>query len=190
MTARLRPGKVYRTEEFTRYDSNPTRWASKLVERGELRRLRHGLYHVPRTGAFGDVPPSEDELLRAYFRGRPYLRTGPAVWNGLGLGTTVVEVTPLVYNTTRSGEVELGGRRFELRRVQFPEDPDREYFVIDLLENAERAGADRTELKGALAAAVAKGRFAPELLRDQARKYGTRATRDLVETALAAAQAR
>jgi hypothetical protein len=91
----LQRGMVYRTEDFTRYDSNPTRWASKQVKQGRLRRLRHGLYHVPRKGVFGEVPPSEDELLRAYFRKRRYLRTGPMVWNGLGLGATAVEATPL-----------------------------------------------------------------------------------------------
>lgn len=184
----LQRGKVYRTEDFTRYDSNPTRWASKLVKQGKLRRLRHGLYHVPRKSAFGEVPPSEDELLRAYFRRRPYLRTGPAIWNGLGLGTTAVDAIPLVYNTTRTGEVELGGRRFELRRVRFPGTPEREYFVVDLLENTDRAGADRNELRDALAQAVAKGRFDPDRLGDRARQYGTRETQRLVETALAAAQ--
>lgn len=180
---RLRMGRVYRTEDLSRFDRNPTRLASKLVREGKLRRLRKGLYHAPRWSAFGEVPPSEDELLRAFFRGRPYLRTGPSVWNTLGLGTTAVEALPLVYNTTRTGELELGGRRFELRRVRFPRKPDLEYFVVDLLENARRAGVELETVHRALAAALAAGRFDSEQLLDRASEYGTRATLELVQEA-------
>lgn len=180
----LRPGKVYRTEYFRRFDKNPTRFVSKLVKRGELRPLRKGLYHAPRPSAFGAVPPTEAALLAAFFRGRPYLRTGPSVWNTLGLGTTGVEAVPLVYNTTQTAEVELGGRRFEFRRVSFPSKPSLEYFVVDLLENTERAGVDRETIQDALAKAVTAGRFDPERLVMMAQRYGTRATKEVVETAI------
>jgi len=184
----LRPGKVYRTEYFRRFDRNPTRFASKLVKRGELQQLRKGLYHAPRPSAFGAVPPTEAALLSAFFRGRPYLRTGPSVWNSLGLGTTGVEAVPLVYSTTQTGEVELGGRRFEFRRVSFPSRPALEYFVVDLLENTERAGVDRKTIQDALSRAVAAGRFDPERLITMAQRYGTRATEEVVEAAIQAEQ--
>ena len=183
-TPRLRRGRVYRTEDFSRFDRNPTRLASKLVREGKLRRLRKGLYHAPRRSAFGEVPPSEEELLRAYFRGRPYLRTGPSVWNTLGLGTTAVEALPLVYNTTCTGEVELGGRRFELRRVRFPRQPDPEYFVVDLLENVQRTGVELERVRRALTAALEGGRFEFGRLLDRVSEYGTRATSELVREAL------
>lgn len=181
-TPQIRKGRVYRTEDLSRYDTNPTRLASRLVREGKLRRLRKGLYYAPRQSAFGEAPPSENELLRAYFRGRPYLRTGPSVWNSLGLGTTAVEAVPLVYNTTRTGEVRLGGRRFELRRVGFPRKPDREYFVVDLLENARRAGADLDNIRGSLAAALKAGRFDTGRLLARASEYGTCATQELVRS--------
>lgn len=183
-TPRLKRGRVYRTEDLSRFDKNPTRLASKLVQAGKLRRLRKGLYHAPRWSAFGEVPPSEDELLRAYFRGRPYLRTGLSVWNTLGLGTTAVEAVPLVYNTTHTGEVELGGRRFELRRVRFPREPDPEYFVVDLLENTRRAGVELERVHRALKVALGAGRFDSEQLLGRASEYGTRATFQLVREAL------
>jgi hypothetical protein len=117
---RLMRGKVYRTEDLSPFDKNPTRLASKLVRAGKLRRLRMGLYHAPFLSAFGEVPPSEDELLRAYFRGRRYLRTGPSVWNALGLGTTGVEAVPLVYNTTRTENAVRAGVELEsVRRGGF-----------------------------------------------------------------------
>ncbi|MDT8437086.1 MAG: hypothetical protein RRA92_10075 [Gemmatimonadota bacterium] len=187
---RLRKGRVYRTEDFSRFDRNPTRLAARLVRQGDLRRLRKGLYHAPRHGAFGEVPPSEDELLRAFFRGRPFLRTGPGVWNGLGLGSTAVEALPLVYNTTRTEEVELGGRRFELRRVRFPRSPDPEFFVVDLLENANRAGIDLEAVGRALAGALRAGRFVGARLGERAAEYGTLATAELVREARRNAEVR
>lgn len=178
---RLRKGKVYRTEDFARFDANPTRYAARLVEQGKLRSLRHGLFYAPVRSVFGDVPPSEEQLLESFFRGKPYLRTGPSRWNSLGLGSTSVEVVPLVYNTTRTGELELAGRRFELRRVDFPSDPDPEYFVIDLLENVDRAGVARSDIEDALKAAVNGGRFDRDRLAARASEFGTRATQSLVK---------
>ncbi len=183
---RLEPGRVYRTEDLGRYDSNPTRLAGKLVRSGLLRQLRKGVYYAPEQSAFGEVPPSEAQFLKSLFRGRPYLRTGPSVWNTLGLGATAVEAVPLVYNTTRTGIVQLGGRQFEMRRVQFPRKPPPEYFVVDLLENLGRAGADAQTVHRALAAAVKSGRFDAMVLREMASRYAARATQKVVEEAIQA----
>jgi len=184
MEARLEPGKVYRTVDLRRYDQNPTRLAAKLVSAGRLRRLRKGLYYAPKQSIFGEVPPSEDEFLRSFFRGRPYLRSGPMVWNGLGLGATAVEATPLVYNTTRTGIVQVGGRRLELRRVAFPRRPSAEFFVVDLLENLGRAGVDADTVRRALRAAVKARRFQSDALLDMAARYGGRATSAIVHEAV------
>lgn len=178
----MRPtkGKVYRTQELARYDSNPTRLASSLVKRGLLRRLRSGLFYAPKRGAFGEVPPSEAALLRGYFGGKPYLRSGPSVWNALGLGTTAVESVPLVYNTTKTGTETLGDKRFEFRRVKFPRKVDREYLVVDLFENLDRAGADLEDVQRALGIALRQGRFDAHRLLERAKDYGSRATREAI----------
>lgn len=181
---RLEPGKVYRTADLSRYDQNPTRLAAKLVSAGQLRRLRKGLYYAPKHSVFGEVPPSEDEFLRSFFRGRPYLRSGPTVWNGLGLGATAVEAVPLVYNTTRTGSVKVGGKRLELRRVAFPRRTSAEFFVVDLLENLDRAGVDADTVRRALKVAVRAGRFQPDVLRELAIRYGGQATRAIIDAAL------
>ncbi|MGQ0505282.1 MAG: hypothetical protein ACT4TC_08165 [Myxococcaceae bacterium] len=124
--------------------------------------------------------------MRAFLDGAPFLFTGPDRWNTLGLGTTAVFAAPLVYNTKRSGTFEFGDRRFVLRRVAFPENPTPEWFAVDLLEHADQAGASRTEVAAALARAVARGAFDPERLREMSRRYSTRATQALTESALKA----
>ncbi len=183
----LQQGRVYRTREFVHIDSNATRLVAKLVKRGRLTRLRKGLYYVPASGTFGEVPPSEDALLQGYFGRSPFLRTGPVVWNALGLGSTAVEAVPLVYNTKLTGQVELGGRRFEFRRVRFPQNPPAEYFVVDLLGHTGRAGVDRTETLELLVGAVQRGWFDAERLRNMARRFGTKKTQEGVAAAISLA---
>lgn len=181
---RLAKGRVYRTQELAKYNSNPTRLAKSLVKKGLFQRLRHGLFYAPRRSAFGEVPPSETALLKGYFGGKPYLRTGPSVWNTLGLGTTAVESVPLVYNTTKSGVDTLGKKRFEFRRVKFPTKVDREYLVVDLFENLGRAGADRLTVQKALARALSHGRFDALTLLKRAKQYGSKATQEAIRAAL------
>lgn len=181
---RLQEGRVYRTEEFRQVDSNPTRLVKRMVAQGRLMPLRHGLYYAPRQSSFGPVPPREGELLRAFFRGKPYLRTGPSTWNTLGLGTTMVEARPLVYNTTRTGQVELAGRHFDLRRARFPRRATPEFFVVDLLENRGRAGLDPELAHHALVEALKVGRFSGDALESMATRFGTQVTQAFVRSAL------
>lgn len=173
-------GKVYRTQELAKYGNNPTRLATSLVKRGLLKRLRSGLFYAPKRGVFGEVPPSEAALLKGYFAGKPYLRSGPSVWNALGLGTTAVESVPLVYNTTKTGTEMLGDKLFEFRRVKFPRKADPEYLVVDLFENLARAGADLETVQGALTLALRRGQFDRQRLQERARDFGSRATREAI----------
>ena len=145
------------------------------------------MYYAPRTSRFGVVPPSDEELLRAFFDGAPYLVTGPSVWNTLALGSTAVANVQLVYNKERTGEIDLAGRRFDLRRVRFPgRDVGLEYYVVDLFENADLAGIELSVLGDNLGRAVANRRFDPSLLKDAASKYGTKRTHRAVRHAITA----
>ena len=90
----------------------------------------------------------------------------------------------LVYNTRRSGEYRLGGRRFLLRRVYFPEKPTAEWFIVDLLQHHDMAGVASSTLRDGLVATLRSGRWDRERLREMAETYGTKATLALVEEAL------
>ncbi len=181
----LHPGRVYRTRDLGRWSSNPTRLAASLVRRGTLSRLGHGLYAQPRTGRFGAVPPTDEDLLRAFLGGAPFVVTGPSAWNALGLGATAVHADTLVYNTKRSGTFHLGGRAFRLRRVAFPESPPAEWFVVDLLQHADEAGVSRREVAERVGRAVASGRFDAARLRDMAERYARKSLRALLGPLLA-----
>lgn len=180
------PGQVYRTRDLARWSRNPTRLAARLVERGTLRRLGRGLYMRPHASRFGDVPPSDEDLLRAFLGDAPFVVTGPPAWNALGLGATALHVNTLVYNTKRSGTFRLGERTFRLRRVAFPENPPAEWFVVDLLQHAGEAGVSREEVVQAVERALAAGRLDTDRLRLMAQRYAHRSVRALLDMTLAA----
>lgn len=185
----LRSGQVYRTKDLSKWSKNPTRLASRLVREDKLVPLAHGLYLHPKRGRFGQVPADDGELMRGFLDGDQYIVTGPERWNALGLGTTAVFASPLVYNRKRSGEFKLGDRRFRLRRVAFPRRPTPEWFVVDLFQNAEEAGASRAELTEGLARAMRRGRFDRDELRRMARRFGSKDTQARIESAVAATDA-
>lgn len=180
----LEPGRAYRTRDFRRWGKNPTRLARRLVHEGKLRQAAHGLYYAPIPSKFGPAPATDEELLRVFLGNEPYLVTGPERWNALGLGSTAMFAAKLVYNTRRTGEVVLDGRRFLLRRVYFPEKPTPEWFVIDLLQHHDMAGVALSDLRDGIASTLRLGRWNRERLREMAESYGTRATIALVNDAL------
>jgi hypothetical protein len=185
----LEPGRVYRTRDLAVWSANPPRLAKRLVNDGALVPLAQGLFACPKRSRFGVVPPSDEELIRAFLDGTPFVFTGPDRWNALGLGSTALFAAPLVYNTKRSGTFELGGRKFVLRRVAFPESPPVEWFVIDLLEHADQAGTSRADVAMALARALSRDALDGPELREMARRYGTRATQAVIESAMQTAAA-
>jgi hypothetical protein len=183
----LEPDRVYRTQDFARWSKNPPRLAKRLVRTGQLLQLRTGLFVHARVGRFGAVPPRDEELLRRFLNGGPFVFTGPEKWNALGLGTTAMFAVPRVYNTKRTGRFTLGNRVFDLSRVAFPEQPPVEWFVVDLFEHAAEAGTSRHDLAAALVAPLRRGMFSAGRLKDMARRYGTKVTQLAVDGAVHAA---
>jgi hypothetical protein len=184
----LEANRVYRTRQFARWGKNPSRLVQRLVAEGKLCALAHGLYYAPSRSRFGMVPPRDDELLRAFLETDDYVLTGPPAWTTLGLGATAMFASTLVYNRKRSGEFELGGRTFLLRRVAFPASPPREWFAIDLIEHQAMAGVAPDALAAGLMCEVRARRLDPVVLAEMAANYGTHATSALVRRCIQHAQ--
>lgn len=180
----LRPGRTYRTRELRRFSANPARLAQRLVREGRLQQAAHGLFYAPVESRFGQAPPSDEEILRGFLGSSPFVITGPPRWNALGLGTTAMFAATLAYNQRRTGEFSLDGRRFLLRRVCFPRHPAPEWYVIDLLQHHDMAGASLAEIEERLIASLRAGRWDRQRLRAMAEQYGTKATLELVERSL------
>ncbi|MGA9520289.1 MAG: hypothetical protein WBV82_02430 [Myxococcaceae bacterium] len=181
LAVQLKKGHVYRTKDFAKWTANPARLVKRLAGEGLLVRLGHGLYVHPETSKFGKVPPTDDELMRGFLEDAPFVFSGPEKWNALGLGSTAMFATPLVYNTKRSGLFELGGRSYLLSRAKFPKQPTPEWFAVDLLENHDKAGVSLETLRDGLKKALRERRLREDGLREAAAAYGTQETRSLVK---------
>jgi len=181
---KLVSGRVYRTRHFSAWSANATRLAKRLVKSGELLPLAHGLFIHPAMSRFGPVPPEDAVLMHGFLDGEPFVFTGPDRWNALGLGTTALHAIPLVYNTKRSGKFKLGNRPFQLRRVAFPKVPTPEWFVIDLFEHADQAGAQPEALARALSLSLKKKRFNKDKLKEMSETYGSKKTQAWIRPCL------
>ena len=81
-------------------------------------------------------PADERELVRRFLKEDDFLLTSANAYNTLGLGTTQLYNTWVVYNHKRHGRFTLGDLNFEFRRKpRFPQNLTEEFLLVDLLNN-------------------------------------------------------
>ena len=143
----IRPGKVYRREDLLTSSNSIDRHLRELLDDGGLKKLAQGLYHAPRQSAFGVLPPDDSELVRAFLRDDHFLIFSPSSYNSLGLGTTQLYNTTIVYNHKRHGRFTFGNRTFDFRvKPRFPEKLTEQFLLIDLLNNLNDLAEDKTAI--------------------------------------------
>lgn len=69
---------------------------SRMESRGKIRRLSKGKYYKPKEGMFGELLPSDTEVLQSYMKdmGNAYI-TGLQAFNKMGLTTQVPHVVSI-----------------------------------------------------------------------------------------------
>jgi hypothetical protein len=144
---KLRPGKVYRREELSKWSSSVDRHLQELVHDGKLEKLSQGLYYSPRHSAFGKTPPDEKELLEGFLKTDRFLVTSPNMYNSLGVGTTQLYNKRVVYNNKRHGIVKLGNREYQFHfKLDFPNALSKEFLMVDLVNNLESLAEDSKQV--------------------------------------------
>jgi len=99
--SRAPEGRVFGYDALPVYRQSPgavVKAISRMVQAGELRRLRKGQFYKPRRGLLGEVPLKDSEKLRAFlYRGGRQVGyvTGASLYNRLGLTTQVPRVVTL-----------------------------------------------------------------------------------------------
>jgi hypothetical protein len=84
-----RPGRLFTYEDFADLPATAVAPAlSRLTARGDIRRVRKGIYYVPRHTVLGEVPPDPFALSHAVTGGRAH-PTGLSAASALGLTTQV-----------------------------------------------------------------------------------------------------
>jgi dissimilatory sulfite reductase (desulfoviridin) alpha/beta subunit len=106
-----------------------------------------GLYYCPAKASFGEVPPDDAEVVRAFLKTDDFLLTSPNLYNSLGVRTTQLYNKQIVYNHKRHGNFTLGGKVFDFRlKHKFPQKLSKEFLFVDLLNNLGDITEDRQEV--------------------------------------------
>jgi hypothetical protein len=177
----LQAGRVYRREDLARLSNAVDRHLNELVSTGLLKKLAQGLYYAPKQSNFGPLPPTDEQVVRGFLRDKDFLVFSPSSYNTVGLGTTQLYNSTLVYNHKRHGVFKLGNREFNFKvKPRFPAKLSVEFLFVDLLNNLSDLAEDKDEvLRHALS-------HLPELnssrLVNAMRSYGSVATQKRIES--------
>jgi len=124
----FKPGKLFGYSDLPLYKDEPAatvKAVDRLFKTGQIKRLSKGRFYKPKKGLFGDLKPSDSEILRSIlYRGgqlRGYV-TGIALYNQLGL-TTQLPRTITVAVEGGSQEKDYGTLRAKLIRSRAPIKP-------------------------------------------------------------------
>jgi len=144
---KLRPGEVYRRADLQQWSKSVDRHLQELVKEGTLEKLSGGLYYVQEKSTFGKVPAEEHALVEAFLKDKDFLVFSPSDYNALGVGTTQLYNTRLVYNHKRHGEFKLGNRSFHfVRKPYVPDKLTREFLSVDLVNNLGQLAEDQSSV--------------------------------------------
>jgi hypothetical protein len=140
----LQAGRVYRREDLARLSNAVDRHVHELVSKGLLKKLAQGLYYAPKQSNLGPLPPTDEQVVRGFLRDKDFLVFSPSSYNTVGLGTTQLYNSTLVYNHKRHGVFRLGNRQFDFRvKPRFPQKLTPEFLYVDLLNNLGELAEDR-----------------------------------------------
>ncbi|CAI2717536.1 DUF6088 family protein [Nitrospina watsonii] len=148
----LRPGQVYRRAELARRSRSVDRHLQELLKEGVLKRLAGGVYYCPRKASFGEVPPEDEKLVRAFLKDDDFYVASLNAYNALGVGTTQLYNEKLVYNRKRDGRHTLNGRNFYfLKNRPIPRKPSEEFLMVDLMNNLDFLMEDKETVRNKVA---------------------------------------
>jgi hypothetical protein len=183
---KLRPGKAYRRADLAEWTTSVDRHVKQALDAGMLTKASGGLYYAPKRTAFGDAPAEDKTLVAAFLKNDPFLMASPNAFNGLGVGATQLHNKTVVYNHKRHGQFVLGGQVYDFRmKPRFPHKLDREFLLVDLVNNIDQLGEDRGEIL-----ARVKDRLPandPAKLRAAIKAYGSEKAKRFFKTALSEA---
>jgi hypothetical protein len=175
----LQAGRVYRREDLARLSKAVDRHLQELVSTGTLKKLAQGLYYAPKQSSFGPLPPTDEQVVQGFLRDKDFLVFSPSSYNTVGLGTTQLYNSTLVYNHKRHGVFKLGNRQFHFRvKPRFPKKLTPEFLYVDLLNNLEELAEDRDSVLNQARTKYLS--FNQSLLLKTLDNYGSMATRKRV----------
>jgi hypothetical protein len=125
------------------------------------------------------LPPTDEQVVSGFLRDKDFLVFSPSSYNTVGLGTTQLYNSTLVYNHKRHGVFRLGNRQFNFRvKPRFPKKLTPEFLYVDLLNNLDELAEDRDAVLSQARTKLLS--FNQSLLLKALNSYGNMATRKRV----------
>ncbi|HQS83790.1 MAG: hypothetical protein B7Y25_02535 [Alphaproteobacteria bacterium 16-39-46] len=143
----LNPGCVYRRSDLKKWSNAVDRHLDQLQKEKMLLKLSGGVYYYPKETVFGQVPPEDYLLIKAFLKDTRFLITTPNMYNSLGVVTTQLYNSTIVYNFKRHGLFKLGGRIFNfVRKPHFPLKLSSEFLLVDLVDNVQKLSENKERI--------------------------------------------
>ena len=175
----LQVGRVYRRMDLAHLSKSVDRHLNLLLSIGKLKKLTQGLYYAPIQSKLGPLPPTDEQVVKGFLRDNEFLVFSPSSYNTVGLGTTQLYNSTLVYNHKRHGVFKLGNRQFHFRvKPRFPKKLTPEFLYVDLLNNLDQLTEDRDSVLSQARTKLLS--FNQSLLQKALDSYGNMATRKRV----------
>lgn len=134
----FKPGNTFKYRELG-IDALEYNAAAKALERliakGTIKRVSTGVFYKPKETVFGQLKPSEEELLKSYLfenNKRIAFITGNSLFNKFGL-TTQVPKTIKVASLSKRIDTTIGSIRVKPVK-SYIEVSDNNYFFLEILE--------------------------------------------------------
>lgn len=179
LKSHLKKGQVYRRQDLVKWSNSVDRHLDLLVKDGTLEKLSQGLYYYPRTSAFGVTPPEEEMVVRRFLNDDRFLLTSPNNYNRLGVGTTQLYNSRVVYNHKRHGDFKLGNKTFTFKvKHHFPDRLSEEFLLIDLVNNLNDLAEDQDEVLNKVLNKVREKN--PKIMAGAVAKYANSRTKNLL----------
>ncbi len=174
----LRAGQVFRRKDLAGQHPSIDRELGRYLREGKVCKAAQGLYYVPKKTPFGEAPPAQAALVAKFLEDDRFLLFNPSSYNSLGLGTTQLYNTTVVYNHKRHGKFKLAGLEFDFReKPNFPNarQVNREFLLVDMLNNLDQLAEDAQAVLKAVQAKL--GSFDNLQLQKAVKAYGSARTR-------------
>lgn len=123
--AQFELGQIFGYGDISLYQDAPSavvKAMSRLLQEGEVNRLSKGRFYKPKRGIFGELKPSDSELLNMILYKDGQLRgyiTGVALYNQLGLTTQLPRTITVAVEGSRQ-EKDFGTLRTKLVKSRAP----------------------------------------------------------------------
>lgn len=141
----LKPGKIINIEELSLVPDSKTvvlKVLSKMAKIGKIKRAERGVYYIPKNSIFGEIPLSDEEIIKKYlFEGKRRIGyiTGNNLFNKYGLTTQVASKVEVAVNKRKNPKkyknIEI---KFVYQKAPITDKNIKYLEILDILKNIKK----------------------------------------------------